>query len=119
MPKRPLSVWLIACLYLAVGGVGFVFHFPGLYAGHAFDADAIWIELTELVALICGVFLLLGHNWARWIAVVWIAFHVIISFPDTAKVAVHCAIGVLIVWALFHGATSRYFRRDPESGNAR
>jgi hypothetical protein len=57
--KRPLSVTLVACVYLAVGVIGFVFHFHELLAGHH---DAVGIELTEFVAILCGAFLLRGHT---------------------------------------------------------
>jgi hypothetical protein len=113
MSRRPISVLLIACLYIAVGAIGFVFHFPALHAG--FHSDDVWVELTELLALICGVFLLRRHHWARWIAVAWIAFHVIISYPEIQKLAIHGVIAALIVWGLFHREASRYFRHNAGS----
>jgi len=75
--KRPVSVLAVACLYIFVGTVGFVFHFKELLAGHP---DAWGIEITELVALVSGIFLLRGQNWARWLALAWIVFR----SPDLA-----------------------------------
>lgn len=118
MNKRPISVVAIACLYIAVGVIGFIFHFSELYAG-AFHADAILVELTEMVAFICGVFLLRGLNWARWLAVAWIAFHVIIGYPDIRKLAVHGVIAALTVWGLFHREASRYFHYNRASSSVR
>ncbi len=46
-----ISVLLIACLYIAVGAVGFVVHFKELLAGHP---DAWAIEGTELLAVVIG-----------------------------------------------------------------
>ena len=37
------------------------------------------MELTELLAMVSGAFMLRGHNWARWLALAWIIFHVILS----------------------------------------
>lgn len=71
----PVSVAVIACLYLAVGIGGFVVHFQALRA-----PDGIWIEITEFLAIVCGVFLLRAQNWARWLAVAWMAFHIAMSF---------------------------------------
>lgn len=106
--KRPIAVIIVAVLYLIVGVGGFIGHFPGLVAGHR---DAIAIEVTELLAAVCGVFLLLRHNWARWLAVAWIAFHVAISFTDPiGKLAVHVVFCILIAWALFRPATSQWFQ---------
>jgi hypothetical protein len=107
--KRPIAVLIVAGIYLLVGVAGFSYHFPELTAGHP---DAIAIELTELVALVCGVFLLLRHNWARWLALAWIVFHVIISFfHPLRELAMHAILCILIAWALFCPATARWFQR--------
>jgi hypothetical protein len=106
--KRPLSVTILACVYLAVGVIGFAFHFRELLAGHH---DAVAIELTEFVAILCGAFLLRGQNWARWLALAWIAFHVVLSafhsIPESAIHAVFCAV---IAWILFRSEGAQYFR---------
>ena len=105
-PNRiPASIILIACLYLAVGIGGFVAHF-----GDRHEADWIWVEVTEFVAVLCSVFLLLAHNWARWLAVAWMAFHVVISFSEWSKFGMHSLFLVLIVWCLFRPGANRFFR---------
>jgi hypothetical protein len=105
--KRPISVTIIACVYLAVGAAGFVGHFRELLAHHQ---DAVGIEFTEFVAILCGVFLLMGHNWARWLAVAWIAFHVVLSaFHSFAEFAIHSLFCALIAWVLFRPEATRYF----------
>jgi hypothetical protein len=106
--KRPMSVTILACIYLAVGIGGFVLHFRELLAHHP---DALSIELTELVAVVCGAFLLRGHNWARWVALAWIAFHVILSaFHALPELAIHGLFCAAIVWILFRPEAARYFR---------
>jgi len=42
-----------------------------------------------------------GRNWARWLALVWMAFHVAISFPVVRQVVTHSIIFALIAWVLF------------------
>jgi hypothetical protein len=111
--KRPLSVTIIACAYLLVGTIAFVFYFKQAVAS---PSDGVWIELTELIAILCGVFLLRGANWARWLTVAWIAFHVVISYPDVRKLVVHGLICIAIAWVLFRPEANRYFRNaSPES----
>lgn len=111
MNKRPLSVLLIACLYIAVGTIGFVAHWTEFRSSGAFHYDGFLIELTALVAAISGVFMLRGQNWARWLALAWIAFHVVLSaFEAFRGFAVHCVLFALIAWAVFHPEASRYFR---------
>lgn len=107
--KIPLSVSLIACLYLLVGVVGVIAHFKSLRA-----PDGIWIEITECLAIVCGVFLLRAQNWARWLAVAWMAFHVAISFGVLRQLAIHGLFFVLIVWCLFRPNAGRFFQKPRE-----
>ncbi|HTP69646.1 MAG TPA: hypothetical protein VMJ35_12140 [Dongiaceae bacterium] len=105
--KRPLIVTLIGTLFIAVGAVGGV--------AHAKEGPIGWglalIELSELVALVGGVFLLMGKNWARWLLLVWMGFHVVISaFDSLQKLAVHVVIFGLIAFALLRPPAWQYFR---------
>ena len=109
--KRPISVTIIAILYLAVGIAGFVGHGYEALRARPFPADAIAIELTEFAAILGGAFLLRGQNWARWLAVAWIAFHVAISvFHPLRELAIHVVFLILITWILFRPGATRYFR---------
>jgi hypothetical protein len=104
--RRPIAVLLVSCLYMAVGAIGFLVNLPKLTA---MQQDWLWIELTELLALFAGVFMFRGRNWARWLALVWMAFHVAISFPVIRLVVTHSIILALIAWVLFRSDTRRYF----------
>jgi hypothetical protein len=107
--KRPLSITIVACLYLAVGAAGFVVHFRELLARHP---DAVGIEITEAIAVLCGVFLLRGDNWARWLALAWIVFHVVLSaFHTIPELVIHSLFCAVIAWLLFRPEAARYFRR--------
>ena len=106
--RPPVSVIVVACLYLAVGTIGFAYHFTQLLA---FQPDAVWVEATEFLAIICGACMLRGYNWARWLAVAWIAFHVILSaFHSFHEFAIHGLFCVVITWFLFRPGAARYFR---------
>jgi hypothetical protein len=123
MNKRPISVTIIATLYLMVGTVGFAVHGREALARHAFQYDDALIALTELIAIVCGVFLLQGRNWARWLALAWIAFHLIFSFFDSPqffgsleKEAVHSLFLVVIAYFLFRPDARTYFQHLDEIG---
>jgi uncharacterized membrane protein HdeD (DUF308 family) len=104
--KRPVSILILACVYLAVGIIGFAYHFRDLR-----QPDGVWIELTEFLAILSGAFMLRGQNWARWLALAWIAFHVILSaFHEFHELAIHTLLFAGIVWFLFRPEGGRYFR---------
>jgi hypothetical protein len=107
--KRPLSLTVLACVYILVGVAGFVFHFKEAVP---LNRDGALVELTELLAVVAGVFLLRRQNWARWLALAWMAFHVIISaFHPLGVLLVHSGMLIVIGWIVLRPAATRYFRR--------
>jgi hypothetical protein len=112
--KRPPSVLVLSCSYIAVGTIGFAYHFPQPLAFHYED---VWIEGAELLAFVAGVFMLRGHNWARWLAAAWMAFHVAISFPVVRQIAIHSLFLAVIVWLLFQSRAERYFASKGKERN--
>jgi hypothetical protein len=118
MKKRPISITILAAVYLLVGTVGFVFHFREILARHAFQYDDALIELTELIAMACGVFMLRGRDWARWLALAWIGFHAAFSFFDSLqRGAVHSLMLILIAYLLFRPEAGSYFQHPEEMGS--
>lgn len=111
MMKRPLSVTIIGILYIVTGVVSSAFHLSEYKVQHPFQWDIVWIELVGLVAVVSGVFLLRGQNWARWLALAWMAFHVILSIFNTPReLAIHCLFFVILAYFLFRTPAVRYFR---------
>jgi hypothetical protein len=112
--KPPIGVTLIAALLLLAGAFGLygdATSFTTLAADHY---DILWPVGVHLLALVAGMFLLLGHNWARWLAVLWMAIHVVISYPSAGKIIGHSAFLLLFAVLLFVLPTSRtWFRHLP------
>src|SRR6516162_3262998 len=106
--KPPLSVLVLSCLYMAVGAIGFAYHFP---RPPAFHHEDVWIEASELLAFVAGVFMLRGHHWARWLAAAWMAFHVAISFSVVGVTAKQNMLMAVIDWVLFQSPARAYFAR--------
>jgi hypothetical protein len=114
--KRPWPVTILGCVYIVIGVVGFGYHFTELQANGAFQYDVLWIELVRVIAVVCGVFLLRGQNWARWMTVAWIALHVILSaFHTLPEFSIHVLFCAVVAWLLFRSGGARYFR-GPQSG---
>jgi hypothetical protein len=109
MKRRPISILILAALYILVGAVAFGFYFPALLKG---QPDSIWMELTELLAIIAGVCLLRRQKWARWLTLAWIAFHVAISmFHPMRELLLHSLLCLVIAWVLFRPAAGRWFQQ--------
>ena len=111
MSKRPLSITIIGWLFIATGVVGIAYHATELKADRPFQYDVIWVCLVRLVAILCGVFLLRGSNWARWLLLVWIAYHVILSaFHSLSELIIHSLLFAVVIYFLFRPQASAYFR---------
>ncbi len=115
MKKRPLSVAVIGCLYVAAGAIGLAYHLSGLNSQRPFQYDILWVSLVRLIAIVCGVYILLGRNWARWLALAWIAYHVILSgFHTWFEFAVHSLLCAVFAFFLFRPRAAGYFRVQTE-----
>ena len=73
-------------------------------------------RLTEQFGLIAGLFMLRRHNWARWLALAWMAFHVALSaFPPFHGLVFHVLIlgGIAyLLFRLFRSDATEYFRGE-------
>ncbi len=113
MPKRPLSVTIIACLFAAAGLMGIVYHLKEFKPQHPFQYEIVWITLVRLLAVVAGVYMLLGKNWARWLALAWIAFHMVVSaFHSLPELAMHALFLAVFAYFLLRPAASEFFRGE-------
>jgi hypothetical protein len=114
MNKRPLSITIISWIFIAVGCVTLTYHLLPRHSAetqNAFPYELAWICFVRVLALVCGVFMLFGYNWARWLLAVWLAYHVILSgLHAPMKLAVHSMLFAAVVYFLFRPAASAYFR---------
>jgi hypothetical protein len=110
MNQRPLPVTVISLVLIATGGIGLVYHLSDLRAQHPFHYEIVWISLVRLMAILCGVYMLRANNWARWLSLAWIAFHVILSFFHSRfEVGFHALVFAAFAYFLFRPASNQYF----------
>jgi hypothetical protein len=108
--KRPPAVIVISLVLIATGAAGLVFHLTD-FSTQPFQFEVVWISLVRLLAIVGGFYMLRASNWARWLSMVWIGFHVIISvFNSWFQVGVHILVFVAFAYFLFRSRTSEYFR---------
>src|SRR5438270_13560546 len=110
MNKRPLSVLVIGGVYIAGGAIGLASHFSDFKPQHPFQYNIVWISLINLLAIVCGAYMLRGSNWARWLAIAWMAFHVVLSsFHSWFEFAIHSLLCAAVAYFLFRSRATRYF----------
>jgi hypothetical protein len=107
---RPLSVTIIGWMYIAVGAIGFAYHSTE-FSRRPFQYEIVWIELIRLLAVVSGVYMLRGHNWARWLALAWIGAHVILSaFNSLSQLAIHVVFFAILTFFLTRSTANHYYR---------
>jgi hypothetical protein len=118
MTKRPLSITIISWILIAFGGIAFVFSLQPLADSAAAQRTTeysfeLWlIPFIHMLALVSGVFMLYRFNWARWLLVVWIGYHVIISIMHSPfETIVHSLLFVVIIYFIFRPQATEYFRK--------
>lgn len=112
MDKRPLSVTLIGWLFIATGVAGLAFHAAEFNALHPFPYDTLLVCLVRGIAIVSGIYMLRGSNWARWLVIVWLAFHVVLSaFHSLHETIMHSLLLVAIAYFLLRPKAREYFRQ--------
>ena len=109
MNRCPLTVTIVAWIYIVAGVIGFAYHAANFGVPIAYDF--VWVELLRLTAVVCGVYMLRGRNWARWLALAWISYHVVLSgFHSWFELAAHTLLCATFAYFLFRPPATRYFR---------
>lgn len=116
--KRPRTVTLIGCLFVASGIIGLAHHASAFNTQGLFEGGEAWVLSIRILAIVGGVFMLRGANWARWLALVWIAYHVILSaLHSLSETVIHIVLLAGFAYVLLRPQASAYFRstrRRPE-----
>jgi uncharacterized membrane protein HdeD (DUF308 family) len=111
MNKRPLAVTVIGWIFIVAGVIGLAYHIRELNPQRPFKDDVIWVLLVRLLAVLGGLFLLRGREWARWILLIWMAYHVILSAVHSIfELIMHTLLFAVIAYFLFRPRVSAYFR---------
>ena len=110
MNQRPHSVTVISGLFLVAGVVGLAYHAGEFKTQRRFQYELIWVLFLRVLAIVSAVFLFRGANWARWLLMMWIAYHLVLSaFHSTSELLVHGLLLAVIAYLLFRRPASEYF----------
>ena len=103
---RPRSITIISWLFIIFGSIALL---SGVLPIR--DLMSHWyVHLSRILMIVAGVFMLKGQNWARWLLVLWIAFHIVISaLHSILFLLMHVAIFSVILYFVFRRQSSTYF----------
>jgi hypothetical protein len=122
MKKRPHAITVICWIFIVFGSIALLAGvLPNVNitpAQRVAELKGHWfVHLARMVMILSGVFMLYGFNWARWLLVAWLTFHVIIgALHSPLRFGVHVLLLVIVVYFLFSPAATGYFR-GPEDGD--
>lgn len=124
--QRPRAITLIGLLFIAVGVVGLLNdlwplltpraseHLARLRSEGLADLGPAWT--SRVAAIVGGIGLLRGRNWARWLLAAWMVFHIGLSLLHSmGRLAIHLVLFLPILYLLFVGSSRLFFRKPNPS----
>ena len=118
MKSRPIPVIIVSVMFIIAGCVGFVYHFKEFFDPATKLYEILWIQFVRILAVVCGILLLVPINWAKWLAIAWLFYHIIISaFHSTSQMISHTVLLLLVAVLLYLPKSSAYFQRKSNSKN--
>jgi uncharacterized membrane protein len=101
---------MLGYLFIVVGLVSLAYHL----SQRPLDSWVALIFIIEVIAVVGGWFLLKGRNWARWLMLGWLAFHVVVSaFVSLSECLAHAVLFLVVAYFLLTPPDSKYFRSSP------
>lgn len=114
MQPRPRAITIISWFFIIFNSIALL---SGLLSAESLTLTQLkghWmVHLSRAVGVVAGIFMLRGRNWARWLLVLWIAFHIVLSaFHSVLQLALHAVIFTVILYFLFRRQSSSYFNQS-------
>lgn len=111
MQPRPRAITIISWFFIIFNSIALL---SGLLSAESLTLGQLkghWmVHLSRTLAIVGGIFMLRGRNWARWLLVLWITFHIILSaLHSVLQLSLHLVIFTVILYFLFRRQSSSYF----------
>jgi hypothetical protein len=116
--RRPLSVLIIAWLFILTGTTGFAYHVSEMYREDSFATDHVLAMLVSIVAIVGGIFVLRAYNPGRWLIILWLIYHVLLSyFHGWTPMIIHVVLLIAVGYFLFRRDAKEFFKtRSTKAG---
>jgi hypothetical protein len=117
MKNRPIAIIVVSVLFIVAGITGFAYHIKEYFDPNFNKLEIVVVLIVRVLAVVCGILLFYGINWARWLAVIWILYHIILSFfHSTSEVIMHILLLIVVSVMMFHPKSAVYFKRRHGAG---
>jgi hypothetical protein len=110
---------MLSFLFVAIGVISTAAHVWQFNISKPTFFEEAWIYAIGTLAVVAGIYMLRGRNWARWLAMGWICFHVIVAaFSQSLGQAIiglliHALFLALLAWFLFRRESQEWFKPTP------
>lgn len=114
--NRPVPIVIVSILFILTGILGIATHTNDFNKPDVRLVELLWTLLVRILAVVCGILLLYKIKWARWLAIAWLVYHIVIgAFNSTSEVIAHTVILVIVCVLLFLPISVDYFKQNKSS----
>ena len=106
------SVLVVGVVFLVLGSLDLSQGVAPLFASAPrwhMASDDVQVLAIGIAALVSGIYVIRGANWARWLLAAWMALHVAISVGQPTAFIAHLVIFGFIAYLLFRPGASAHF----------
>jgi hypothetical protein len=124
MKTCPPTITLLSFLFVAIGVISTAAHIWQFNISKPTFLEEAGIYVIGALAVVAGIYMLRGRNWARWLALGWICFHVFVAaFNQSIGLAIiglliHAVFVALLAWFLFRRESQEWFKPKPVAAPA-
>jgi hypothetical protein len=110
--NRPLPIVIVSILFILTGILGIATHTNDFKNPNVKLIELLWALFVRILAIVCGVLLLYKIKWARWLAIIWLVYHIVIgAFNSTSETISHIVILIIVCVLLFLLISVDYFKQ--------
>jgi uncharacterized membrane protein len=110
--KRPFTITFLGSLFIVVGLISTIYHL----STSPLDYWMVPVSLVGITAIVGGIFLIKGRDWARWLMLSWLAFHVFVSaLHSLSGTMAHLLLLIAVGYFLLTPPDSKYFGSAPST----
>jgi hypothetical protein len=112
------SVIAVGVLFLVLGALDLYRGVAPLLASAPrwqMGGDDVMVLAIGVAAIVGGIYVMRGANWARWLLAVWMALHVAISIGEPRALLGHVVIFGFVAYLLFNSRASVHFAVGPKA----